>query len=104
MQLAYDTLSQAIEALKALGYVQDFNLTETCIECSSLAKSIQPDEFEVDEVYRFEGMTNPDDSSVLYAITSSHHGIKGLLVDAYGAYSSPLNAEMIEKLRYRPNA
>ena len=52
----------------------------------------------MDEVHRFEGMTNPDDSSVLYAIASTG-GLKGLLVDAYGAYAESVSQEMIRKLQ-----
>jgi hypothetical protein len=54
-------------------------------------------EFHVDEVHRFEGMTNPDDSSILMAIQSTS-GIKGILVDAYGVYAESLSPEMIERL------
>jgi hypothetical protein len=43
-------------------------------------------------------MTNPDDSSVLYAIASTG-GLKGLLVDAYGVYSESISQEMIKKLQ-----
>jgi hypothetical protein len=43
-------------------------------------------------------MTDPDDSAVLYAI-SSPTGAKGVIVDAYGAYSESLSRSMIEKLR-----
>jgi hypothetical protein len=45
----------------------------------------------VDEFYRFEGMTNPDDSSILFAISSSD-GLKGTLGDAYGVYAENLNS------------
>ena len=94
----FDTLSQAINALKGRGYVNDFNLHPEWIECPPIQKKLRPEEFHVDEVHRFEGMTNPDDSSVLYAIASSG-GLKGLLVDAYGAYAESVSPEMIKKLR-----
>jgi hypothetical protein len=94
----FDTLSQAITDLKKAGYVNDFNLHPEWIECPPLQKKFLPTEFHVDEVHRFEGMNNPDDSSVLYAISSSS-GVKGLLIDAYGAYASSLSDVMINKLR-----
>jgi hypothetical protein len=93
----YETLSQAIEALKNLGYTNDFNLQPDSIECRPLNKKLTPQEFHVDEVHRFEGMTNPDDSAVLYVISSSD-GLKGLLVDAYGVYAESVNPEMLKKL------
>jgi hypothetical protein len=56
-----------------------------------------PDDFEVTEVYRFEGMTDPDDQSVLYALESKD-GIKGTLVNGYGLYSDGATDELIAKL------
>ena len=94
----FDTLSQAISALKVRGYVNDFNLHPEWIECQPLNKQLGPEEFHVDEVHRFEGMTNPDDNSVLYAIASTG-GLKGVLVDAYGVYSEAVSPEMIKKLQ-----
>lgn len=93
----YETLSEAIRALKERGYVQDFNLHPEWIECPSLNAKLLPDEFHVDEVHRFEGMTSPDDSSVLFAIRSVA-GMKGLLVDAYGAYADSISPRMVQKL------
>lgn len=94
----YDTLSEAINDLQKRGYTYDFNLTPECLECPSQKIKIYPEHFEVDEIYRFEGMSSTDDNSILYAI-SSKNGIKGLLVDAYGVYSESLNEEMIHKLK-----
>lgn len=93
----FDTLSQAMTHLKQRGYVNDFNLHPEWIECAPLSLKFEPQHFHVDEVHRFEGMTNPDDSSVLFAISSSD-GVKGLLVDAYGMYADSLSPLMIEKL------
>lgn len=53
-------------------------------------------------MYRFEGDSNLDDSSILFAISATKSNLKGMLVDAYGAYADPLNIEMIQKLKYRP--
>ena len=50
-----------------------------------------------DEFHRFEGMSNPDDNSIVFAI-SSNDGIKGTLVDAYGMYADSLTESMIKKL------
>lgn len=94
----FETLSEAINDLKKRGYKNDFNLHPDWIECSALTLKLKPEEFHVDEVHRFEGMTNPDDSAVLYAIASTKD-VKGLLVDAYGAYSDSLSPIMISKLR-----
>lgn len=94
----YDTLSEAINNLQQRGYTYDFNLKPECLECASLKIEIQPEDFEVDQTHRFEGMSSTDDNSVLYAI-SSKNGVKGLLVDAYGVYAENISELMRKKLR-----
>lgn len=94
----YETLSEALSDLKQRGYKEDFNLKPFCVECRSLGLYLHPDEFVVDEFYRFEGASNPDDNSILFAI-SSKDGLKGILVDAYGTYSESLTEDMIKKLK-----
>ena len=84
-------------ALKKKGYDQDFNLHHEWIECPRLDLRLKPEEFHVDEVHRFEGMNNPDDSDVLFAV-STNMGVKGLVTDAYGAYSDSMSSEMVKKL------
>ncbi len=101
MKNSYDTLSQAIADLQKSGYTYDFNLKQDCIECKALDYKILANEFEVDKMYRFEGDSNPDDASILFAISSDSYKIKGLLVDAYGMYSDSLNYDMIQKLKYK---
>lgn len=93
----YNSLSGALNDLKSRGYTEDFNLQPECIECSSLKLQWEPERFTVDEFYRFEGMSNPDDNSIVYAI-SSDDGVKGTLVDAYGMYSENLNDAMVRRL------
>jgi hypothetical protein len=94
---SYSTLSEAINDLKRRGYSEDFNLKQHCIECSTKNLQLHPEDFTVDEFYRFEGMSNTDDNSILFAISSTD-GVKGVLVDAYGMYAENLSEPMIKKL------
>lgn len=94
----YETLSEAINDLVKRGYNTDFNLTENCLICQHDNKEYTPENFEVAEVYRFEGMNNPDDSSILYAIETKDGAVKGTLVNAYGAYADSMSADMVAKL------
>lgn len=94
-----ETVSQAIEALKKEGYTEDFNLRQDCLECRNGRFRVFHDEFHIDKFYRFEGDSDPGDESIVYAISSEKHGLKGVLVNAYGIYSEPLTDQMLEKLR-----
>lgn len=96
----FTSLVEALDDLRQRGFANDFNLKENCIECGRLQLQLHPNDFEIVEVYRFEGVTNPDDSSVLYAIEGKD-GVKGVLVDAYGVYANPVSTELLAKLQVK---
>ena len=95
---SYSTLVEAINGLKARGYTEDFNLKENHLDCSNGNHQLSPDDFEVDDVFRFEGNSDPEDQAVLYAISSEKYKLKGVLVNAYGIYSDNEANEIIKKL------
>ncbi|SHI62083.1 hypothetical protein SAMN02745146_1202 [Hymenobacter daecheongensis DSM 21074] len=95
---SYDTLLQAVRDLQKRGYTNDFNIVDGhVLHCPGLDLKLHPQHFHVREFYRFEGDSDPGDESVVYAI-ESERGVKGLLVSAFGAYSEPLNDELMHKL------
>lgn len=100
----YTTLSEAINALAKKGYTFNFNLKDDCIECKENNSQLQPDDFEIDEVHRFQEMSDVDNESILYAISSTTDHLKGLLVNAYSIYADTTSAKLIEKLNSKgPN-
>ncbi len=98
----YETMTEAIEGLKEKGFTYDFNMLSNGLEGKVDGENIilSPSQFDIAEVHRFEGMSNPSDNSVLYAI-ESEGGLKGTLVSAYGVYADAMSSEMIEKLDTR---
>lgn len=96
----YDTVSEATKGLKERGYTLDFNLEENCLICHGDKFNIN--EFEIVEVHRFEGDTDPSDEAVVYAIESAA-GKKGVLVTGYGISAEGMSAEMIKKLSIERN-
>ncbi len=95
MKESYGTLSQTINGLKKEGYTMDFNIQEDHLA----DRILSPDDFEIDKVFRFEGETNPEDQSILYAISSPKFGTKGLLVNGYGISSDAMSNQLISKLK-----
>lgn len=95
---AYDTLSEAVNDLQKRGYTHDLQLGPDCVICHAKAVNLEPAEFHIDEFHRFEGATNPEDQSIVYAISSTKHGIKGVLVNAYGPDASSMTQELVRKL------
>ena len=102
MKESYGTLSETINGLKEEGYTLDFNIRENCLVCQENNTSLSTDEFEIDKVYRFEGESNPDDESILYAISSLNFNVKGLLVNGYGISSDNVTAALVAKLNTHP--
>jgi hypothetical protein len=99
----YDTLSEAISGLKNEGYTLDFNIQDDCLVCHQSHVTLSPDDFEIDKVYRFEGATNPEDQSILYAISSKNADVKGVLVNGYGISSDGATDLLISKLSTHPS-
>ena len=98
MQITYETSSEAIDQLRNKGYVEEFSLQPHSLVSSRHQIELHPEDFEIIEVYRFEGASNPDDNTVIYVIETKN-GHKGLLIDAYGMYSEEVTPEMANKLR-----
>ena len=94
---SYETVSEAVNELKKRGFDLDFNLEENCIICHS--DKFDAKDFEIVEVYRFEGNTDPSDEAIVYAIESVN-GKKGVLVNGYGISADAISSEIAKKLKY----
>ena len=98
-----DTVIERLEELKERGFTYDFNLTAHALELhkdDGIRLTLNPEDFNIVEFYRFEGMSNPSDTSILYAIESCD-GLKGTLLSSYGVYADAMSNEMIKKLDTR---
>ncbi len=94
----YDTVVEAINGLKSRGYTIDFNVSGDKIICSDNKYCLNPNEFEITEVHRFEGDTNPSDEDVVYAVESTDKQLKGVMTSAFGIYADNMSTEIIKKL------
>jgi len=95
------TVSEVLNHLRLKGYTVDFNLDDNCLICHSNSLKLHPEDFQVDKHYRFEGLSDPADEAIVYAISSTKHDLKGTLVDGYGISSEKLTHEMIMALKER---
>ena len=95
---SYTSMVDALEDLKKRGFTLDFNLANGVLHNSEQNINLEPDDFEIAELYRFEGMTDPGDSSILYAINSDKYHIKGVFVNGYGVYSDDVSEDLLKKL------
>ncbi len=94
----YTTVSNALNSLKERGFNRDFNIDFDKLICVDTGEHLNPVDFEITEVYRFEGESNPSDEAVVYAVESKDGHMKGTLVNAFGTYADTVSDEMIQKL------
>jgi len=99
---SYTTLSEAVNDLQKSGYTDELEFGDECIVCTQKGASMDPEQFQIDEFHRFEGNSDPEDQSIVYAISAKDHPIKGILVSAYGMDASSLTQEMVRKLATHP--
>jgi hypothetical protein len=95
----FNSLIDAISTYRMQGYIEDFNLKQSCLECRNSQYKIFHNEFVIDKFYRFEADTSPEDQSIIYAISSEKYQLKGILINSYGIYSEPISDEMLNKLK-----
>lgn len=75
METKYDylTTAAALEELKELGYDKDFN-----IDFDELL--FYAEDYVIDYLYRYEGITDPGDESTVYGLRNEKSGTKGVFV------------------------
>ena len=92
------TMVSILSVLEGTGYTAQFKATTSGIISLTTEKSYKPEDVSINHFYRFEGESNPDDSSIVYAIETKS-GEKGTLIDSYGMYSDPLVTAFIDKVK-----
>ena len=95
------TLSAAIERLVRRGFTEHFGVRGDRLRGFESGKMFRADEITIREYDRFEGVSDPDDMAILYAIESSG-GTRGTLVDAFGVYSNPAISAYLRRVPLPP--
>lgn len=80
------TLNEAIDNSVKRGYSENFKVGPRGLTTETEEKHYSPSEVKIEDFHRFEGYSDPNDNSILYLIETTD-GVRGLLVDAYGAYA-----------------
>ena len=91
------SLSEVIEAVKKDGYTKNFMANEEGLVNLDTNTTYAPHDVKISNFYRFEGESDPGDSSILYAIETKD-GEKGILTDSYGAYSDTNVTDFIKEV------
>lgn len=93
-------LHEKINSLEKEGYKDQFTLDGDKLKNTSSGKKYEPSQLSLIKEFRFEGVSNPDDMSILYAL-EAEDGAKGTVVDAYGTYADTELAEFLNNIGTR---
>lgn len=103
-------LQKCMNRLESEGYTHQYRVENNyMVSLDDSEKRYKPEEVKAVNFFRFEGPSNPDDMSILYAIETTD-GSKGTLVDAYGVYADEgtgdffQNVEIHKKVSSNPPA
>jgi hypothetical protein len=79
-------LEKCVNKLEADGFTDQYKVEKGKLFNLTNNKKYKAQDVKAVNFFRFEGQTDPDDMSILYAIETSD-GRKGMLINAYGLYS-----------------
>ena len=94
-----ETLSQAVDRLTAHGYTDDFRAEPEGLRAIVAGILYQPETLVVEEVARFEGISDPADEAMVLALHCREDRIKGTYTVPFGPGIGALDAEMVHRLQ-----
>lgn len=91
-------LERCVKKLETDGYTDQFKVEKgKLVSVTDPKRKYKAKDVKALNFFRFEGDSNPDDMSILYAIETSD-GHKGTLIDAYGNYSDDDTGEFMQEV------
>lgn len=96
----YTSMTEALKGLKSRGFTTNFEFLHNTFCAVESGRTFTPKELAIVEHHRFEGISDPDDESIIYAI-ETNDGLRGTIADAYGVYSNPKLEAFMEKVKMR---
>ena len=94
----YSGMTEAMEGLRSIGFTANFEFLDRTFRDLESGKTFSADQLTIVEHYRFEGASDPEDMSVVYAI-ESRDGTRGIIADAFGTYANPDLGAFLNKVR-----
>lgn len=98
----YSNLVEAQSSLKEKGYTDEFTYQEeeSVMKSNKTDKKYTPEEMKIIEFHRFEGMTDPGDMSIIFAVECVD-GSKGIVLSSFGVYADLKLAEFMDKVKIK---
>ena len=99
-QTEYMTLASAVNGLASSGFREHFQIKSGKLLALDSGKTFNAPEMLIRAYHRFEGVSDPDDMAIIYAI-ESREGVRGTLVDAFGVYADPAVGRFLDGVPIR---
>ena len=96
----YRTMRDAFQGLNERGFTSSFRYLDRALQDAESGRTFTAQEVTIVEHHRFEGASDPDEMSVVYAI-DCQDGTRGILVDAFGVYANPQLGEFLKTVKVR---
>jgi hypothetical protein len=81
-----NTLTNCVNKVVKDGFADSFKVTTRGLYSCSKSRYYRPEQVNVVESFRFDRHADPNENAIMYVIETTD-GIKGTLIDAYGAYA-----------------
>ena len=97
---SYTNMSEAIQELRKRGFTANFEFLDQEFRDVDSGRIFTAEELTIVEHGRFEGASDPEDMSVVYAI-ESNDGTRGVIADAFGISANPELAGFLSNVNFR---
>jgi hypothetical protein len=91
-------MSDTVDRLIKAGYDEVFSGEADGIRGTPKGHLHRPDELRIERIERFEGISDPDDQTIVLALRCSTHGCLGTWVAPYGKDMPSSDAALIRKI------
>jgi hypothetical protein len=90
-----DSEGTVIRHMEEEGFTAHFTVRGDTLRSVDTGDRFAPRDVVIRQIARYEGVSDPDDMSIMYAI-EGRGGERGTLVDAFGVYSDPAVSSFVE--------
>lgn len=91
-------MADVVDGLTRAGYTDVFQVDGDAIRVAKKGLSHHPEDLEIDRIERFEGISNPEDETIVLALRCRPHGCRGTYVGPYGKDMPAADAALIARI------
>ena len=93
-----ETLAHALDRLHESGYDHDFVAEARGLRDRATGEIFAPEDLLVDEIVRFEGLTDPGDEAIVCALRDGAGTLRGTFAAAYGPPMEAIDVDILQRL------